>query len=98
METYMVEWCEMARLPCSDNDKRIIVMDKILHFSISALIALSLVQIGLALWLSLLITMVVGAAKEAYDIFVQKDNTWKQSFADMSANMMGLLYVAILVA
>jgi hypothetical protein len=71
-------------------------MDKMLHFSISALIALSLAKLGLALWLSLLIAFVVGVTKEAYDIFVQKDNTWKQATADVVADILGLIYVGIL--
>ena len=64
-------------------------MDKLLHILVSSWMLLVLYpMIG---WYSLIPTVIAGIGKEIYDIFIQKDNTIKQAFEDIIADIIGII-------
>lgn len=64
-------------------------MDKLLHILLSSWMLLVLYPI--MNWYSLIPVMIVGIGKELFDLFIQKDNTYKQSLEDIIANIIGIL-------
>lgn len=64
-------------------------MDKLLHILLSSWMLLVLYPI--INWYSLIPVIIVGICKELFDLFIQKDNTYKQSLEDIVANIIGIL-------
>lgn len=64
-------------------------MDKLLHILLSSWMLLVLYPI--INWYSLIPVIIVGIGKEFFDLFIQKDNTYKQSLEDIIANIIGIL-------
>lgn len=73
--------------------KKMIAVDKLLHFSFSALIVLSF---GLTLGIipGIIIGMIIGLAKEAYDKYIKR-SIW--DWEDIYADGVGILYAILLL-
>lgn len=71
----------------------VFAVDKLLHFSFSALIVLSIGMI-LGILPGLIIGMAIGLAKEAYDKYIKK-SIWDQK--DIYADIAGIIYALLLL-
>ena len=49
------------------------------------------------LWKSLAIAIIAGASKEAYDFFIEKDNTKEQMAHDLICDVVGLLLAMVTI-
>ena len=70
--------------------------DKLLHILCTWLIMLIFAPITGAGWAAA-IAILAALAKEAWDISIQKDNTWKQAAQDMLADAIGLAAAGITI-
>jgi hypothetical protein len=64
--------------------------DGLLHFLVCYAMMLTF-RSFIGIWWSMLLTILVALAKEAYDVFVQKDNNYKQAWHDLVCDFAGII-------
>ena len=67
-------------------------IDGLLHFLVSTFIVQTICLVLNTPILAISIAIVAGLAKEVWDVFVQKDNTIKQSLHDIACNLIGITF------
>lgn len=72
-----------------------IATDGLLHFLVCYAMMLTFGSF-IGIWWSMLLTILVALAKEAYDVFIQKDNNFNQATHDLICDFAGIV-IAILV-
>ena len=67
-------------------------IDGLLHFLVSAMIVQTVCLVLKTPILAVVIAVIAGLSKEVWDVFVQKDNTIKQSLHDVICNIIGITF------
>lgn len=71
-------------------------IDGLLHFLVSAMIVQTVCLVLNTPILAVFIAIAIGIAKEVWDVFIQKDNTWKQAGHDIVCNLVGIVVATLI--
>jgi len=73
-----------------------IAYDGLLHFLVCAVISLAVLCVTKSLAFALVAGLIPALAKEWYDKYIQKDNTWEQVWHDLACDLAGLTFTTII--
>lgn len=71
-------------------------VDGLLHLLASGFIVLAVLTLTCSIKAAIITTIVVGIGKEIIDIFIQRDNTWKQAAHDFLCDIAGIAVALII--
>lgn len=74
---------------------KIIGVDGCLHFTMCFLMIILFSTIGLLN--SVLLTTSIALLKEIWDIFIQKDNTYKEAIKDITMDILGIAFGLMII-
>ena len=78
--------------------EKLIPFDGKLHFLVCAIIIFSFYPILNNIGNAVIIAVVVALAKEYFDIFIKRSNTFKQALKDILFDALGIIYAVLFLA
>lgn len=73
-----------------------VATDGLLHFLVCYAMMLTL-EPFVGIWIALGITLVFAFGKEAYDVFIQKDNNYQQAWHDLVCDFAGIILSCLII-
>lgn len=77
--------------------KNFIQFDSILHFLACAIIIFTFFPLLDNIGNAVIVATVIALAKEYFDIFIKRSNTWKQSLKDILFDALGVIYAVLFI-
>ena len=71
-------------------------VDGLLHSLASGFIVLASLILTCNIYVGVILALLAGIIKEAWDLFIQKDNTWKQAGHDIVCDLAGIAIAMVI--
>lgn len=71
-------------------------VDGLLHSLASGFIVLATLILNYNIYVGVILALLAGVIKEVWDVFIQKDNTWKQAGHDIVCDLVGIAVATLI--